>query len=59
MINQDQAYNDSLAGRFGFVWGVTGVCMILLFAVVPGLLSSCLRLVRCLLITTNMSPGDV
>lgn len=33
MINQDQAYNDSLAGRFGFVWGVTGVCLILLFAV--------------------------
>lgn len=33
MIDQDQAYNDSLAGRFGFVWGVTGVCMILLFAV--------------------------
>ena len=33
MINQDQAYNDSLAGRLGFAWGVMGVCLILLFAV--------------------------
>ena len=33
MIDQDVAYNKSLAGSFGAVWGVVGVCMLLLFAV--------------------------
>ena len=33
MIDQDLAYNNSLAGRFGAIWGVAGVCLLLLFAV--------------------------
>ncbi|MCP4430237.1 MAG: hypothetical protein GY806_04595, partial [Gammaproteobacteria bacterium] len=33
MIDQDLAYNNSLAGRFGAIWGVAGVCVLLLFAV--------------------------
>ncbi len=33
MIEQEMAYNKSLAGSFGAVWGVAGVCLLLLFAV--------------------------